>query len=99
MEHDMGRGPGDLLWGGLKIVQSPICTPVPRVQLSHTYTAGTPEGVASMNAWLLKMFGSKDVAFRSGDTCYVSQRAYSQLMTLRRVEPITRGQIFYYGGA
>lgn len=99
MEHDMGRGPGDLLWGGLKIVQSPICTPVPRVQLSSDYTAGTEEGIASMNAWLLMMFGTKEVAFRSGDTCYVSPRVYSQLLSLRRAEPVVRGLMFDYGGA
>jgi hypothetical protein len=63
----------------MNIVVSPYVQPVPRVQHSPDYTAGTKEGIADMNAWLIRMFGKADKPLVIGDTIFVSHRVYRSM--------------------
>jgi hypothetical protein len=60
----------------MNIVVSPYVQPVPRVQHSPSYKAGTDKGIADMNAWLVKMFGKEDRALVIGGTVFVSHSVY-----------------------
>lgn len=71
--------PDEFRIGSIKFSASPLCVKRPALQLSGAYTAGTPEGIAAMNAWLLKVFGYKEAAYRIGDTYYVSPATYARL--------------------
>lgn len=66
----------------MNIVVSPYVQPVPRVQHSPDYTAGTEKGIADMNAWLIKMFGKVDRAVVIGETVFVSHNTYSKMMAI-----------------
>lgn len=55
----------------MHIVVSPYIQPVPRVQHSPSYTAGTESGISDMNAWLIKMFGKEDRPLVIGDIVFV----------------------------
>ena len=47
---------------GMRVIESPYITPVPTIQVRHDVPM-TDEGRAKMNAWLLEMFGTKEVAY------------------------------------
>lgn len=63
----------------MHIVVSPYIQPVPRVQHSPSYTAGTESGISDMNAWLIKMFGKEDRPLVIGDIVFVSPALYSRM--------------------
>lgn len=43
---------------GMKIVSHSLIPPVPKIQLSRSFNACSPEFKAEMNAWLLDTFGT-----------------------------------------
>jgi hypothetical protein len=63
----------------MNIVVSPYIQPVPRVQHSPSYKAGTDKGIADMNAWLIKMFGKEDKPLVIGEVVFVSPAVYSKM--------------------
>jgi len=66
----------------MRIIKSAYLQQLPAVQISPDYDGGTDEGMAEMNAWLLKMFGKKDRALVIGDTVFVSHEAYNKMLAL-----------------
>lgn len=54
---------GQSLFGGLRIVESPLIGPVPKIQISPRFQWCTEEFRAEQNAWWLARFGTKQVAY------------------------------------
>jgi hypothetical protein len=60
---------------GMNIIESPLIQPVPKLQLSHDFTACSDEMKRSMNAWLKDMFGTYTPIYIIGrNTAFVSPK-------------------------
>ena len=55
---------------GMNIMTSALVRPVPRIQLSPEFNCSDSVRT-DMNAWLLEMFGTKEVMYRMGDDTLV----------------------------
>lgn len=65
---------------GMKILQSPLVTPVPVVQISPDFKWCSDELRCNLNAWLLETLGTKEVIYRVGkDTVIMSPRHFNFL--------------------
>lgn len=60
------------MFGGMKIVVSPLIPEVPKIQLSDNFNACSPEIKRGMNEWLKCRFGTHFPAYViAGNTCLV----------------------------
>jgi hypothetical protein len=58
----------DIMFAGLRIIESPLVAPVARMRLSEKVREiVTPEFAAEMDAWMLEFFGTKQVALMFRD--------------------------------
>lgn len=66
---------------GLRIVESPVIGPVPRMQVSKAFSeVQSPELVASTNAWMKEFFGMYEpVYLLNGDSIAMSPKRAAML--------------------
>ncbi len=58
---------------GMRVVVSPLITPVPKIQIRADFKWCSDEFRANFNQWLLDEFGTKEVAYMiSGGTIVIS---------------------------
>lgn len=58
-DNNLFRG----LFGGVRVIESPLISPVPKIQISPQFQWCTPEFRAEYDKWLLDRFGTKQVAY------------------------------------
>lgn len=63
---------------GLDVRTSPLLRPVPNIQLSCDFNC-SDKVREDMNAWLLDMFGTKEVAYMFNNTLVLSYEALRKL--------------------
>ena len=64
---------------GIRVIESPLVQPVPKIQLSHDFNACSPEFKATFNRWLLDRFGTKEVVFVTSDAIFMSPKHAAML--------------------
>ena len=68
---------------GMKIIESPLIQPIPRLQLSHNFNACSDRFTADMNAWLKERFGTYMPTYViGGSTLVVSPEHMSMLRNI-----------------
>jgi hypothetical protein len=64
----------------MKVIESSLLKPIPKIQLSHSFNDCSPECKADMNAWLLEMFGTYTPCYIIGkDTLIISTEQMEKL--------------------
>lgn len=70
----------DMQFHGMRVVVSSFIPVVPKVSLSADFIAASEACVRDMNAWLLAMFGTREMSMVVGDrTLVVGPKTYDRL--------------------
>ena len=67
---------------GMKVIESSLIRPVPKLQLSNNFTACSDEMKQSMNAWLKDMFGTYTPMYFIGNNSVVMSPKHAAMIRL-----------------
>lgn len=68
---------------GMKVIESPLITEVPKLQLSHDFNACSPGFKAEMNTWLRQRFGTYFPAYVIGGHTIVLHPKHAAMLRLQ----------------
>lgn len=77
-----------MLIGGMRVVESDLIQPVPRLQLSHDFNACSDEMKRHMNSWLLEKFGTYTPGYILFDNTLVIHPEYAAILR-RQIDELT----------